>query len=726
MIRAQHTEPYCDELHAASAIWFTAYAHLDNGTNGLYKKERSTYPHIAMSNPLTKRTSQIPFNAFSAEQVAPAIDVLLEEASSELEEIKALTGLRTFDNTIRALDDLGLNLDYAMSVISHLESVATTPAWRFAYNEVLPKVSDFRSKLMLDAGLWNALSAYAATPDAENLPAHQKRFLVTTLDSFRRSGAELSDDKKAILAEINRELATITNSFSQNTLDATNAFEYTTTSLNDLRGLPESAITMGRASAAAKKIEGWRYTLQAPSYMAIMTYADSAALREKFYHAYNTRCAGDTFDNTENLYRILELRRQKANLLGFADFSDLVLADRMAKRGETAQRFVDDLCARIRAAFERDKTELETFFATTTGQPATTLQPWDVPYYAEKMRKANYDFDEEELRPYFELSRVMNGLFTFVEKVFGLTVTPNPSLPTWDPHVQAYSTFDSQSGELIGYFYADLYPRENKRGGAWMNNLVMHVPADGKDRPHVGLIAGNFTPPSEAGISLITHDEVTTLFHEFGHLMHQLCNTTELRGQSMSGVAWDFIELPSQILENWCWDRESLNMIAAHYETGSPIPDDLFSKMLKARNYRSASHLMRQLGFSTVDFALHRSYLRERDGEILGYTRTVLNPFSSIPLPPDFSMIATFTHLFSSPVAYAAGYYSYQWAEVLDADAFSRFERDGLLNRATGLDFRDKVLSRGDSADPAALFESFMGRGPDTSALLKRSGLLAA
>lgn len=259
-----------------------------------------------------------------------------------------------------------------------------------------------------------------------------------------------------------------------------------------------------------------------------------------------------------------------------------------------------------------------------------------------------------------------------------------------------------------------------------MNNLVMHVPADGDRMPHVGLIAGNFSPPDEAGLSLITHDEVTTLFHEFGHLMHQLCNTTELRGQSMSGVAWDFIELPSQILENWCWDRESLNIFASHYETGAQIPDELFAKMLKARNYRSASHLMRQLGFSTVDFALHRTYLSERDGDILSYSRRILDRFSTLPLPNDFAMIATFTHLFSSPVAYAAGYYSYQWAEVLDADAFSRFEREGLMNRATGLDFRDKILSRGDSADPAALFESFMGRAPDVSALLKRAGLAPA
>jgi oligopeptidase A len=681
---------------------------------------------MTTSNALTKRTSSIPFNTFTADQISPAIDTLLKETTVELEAIKNLKGPRTFDNTLRALDDLGLNLDYAMSVISHLESVATTPELRAAYNEVLPKVSEFRSKLMLDEGLWKALSTYAETQEAKSLPAHQKRFLTTTLDSFRRSGAELANDKKKLLAEINTELATITNAFSQNTLDATNAFEYVTTSLDDLRGLPESAIAMGRASAAARKVEGWRYTLQAPSFMAIMTYADSPALREKFYRAYNTRCASGAFDNTKNLIRILELRRHKATLLGFSDFSDLVLADRMARRGETAAQFVENLCARIESYFKKDKAELDAFFSATTGHASSDLQPWDVAYYAEKMRKANYDFDEEELRPYFELSRVMRGLFTLVENVFGLRVEPNSSLPTWDDGVKAYSTFDAESGTLLGHFYADLHPRENKRGGAWMNNLVMHVPADGDGMPHVGLIAGNFTPPNEAGVSLITHDEVTTLFHEFGHLMHQLCNTTELRGQSMSGVAWDFIELPSQILENWCWDRESLNIFASHYETGAQIPTELFTKMLKARNYRSASHLMRQLGFSTVDFALHRTYLPERDGDILAYSREILNRFSTLPVPEDFAMIATFTHLFSSPVAYAAGYYSYQWAEVLDADAFSRFEREGLMNRETGLDFRDKILSRGDSADPAALFESFMGRAPDVSALLKRAGLSPA
>jgi oligopeptidase A len=318
----------------------------------------------------------------------------------------------------------------------------------------------------------------------------------------------------------------------------------------------------------------------------------------------------------------------------------------------------------------------------------------------------------------------MQGLFAIVDRVFGISVFVNPSLPTWDPHVTAYSVKDTETGALLGYFYADLFPRENKRGGAWMNNLLTHAAIDGEEQPHVGLIAGNFTPPSGETPALLTHDEVTTLFHEFGHLLHLLCNTTELRSQSMSDVAWDFIELPSQILENWCWEKESLNMVAGHYQTGEPIPSDLFDKMIKARNYRSASHIMRQLGFSTIDLMLHRSYDTTRDGDVVDHVRSALTPFTPLPLHSDYAMILTFTHLFSSPVGYAAGYYSYQWAEVLDADAFTRFQQEGLCNPTTGRDFRDAILSRGDSQDPTVLFEHFMGRPADITALLSRSGLV--
>jgi oligopeptidase A len=341
--------------------------------------------------------------------IIPAIDALLAEAREELEALKSSTVIRTFENTLVALDNLGLNLNYAMSVVGHLESVATTPELRAAYNEILPKVTDFHSTLTLDADLWRALRSFESSADAQALTGARKRFLETTMASFRRSGTELPPEKKDILASINSELSTITNTFSQNTLDATNAFEYVTTSIDELKGLPDSALAMGRASAQSKNIDGWRFTLQAPSYIAIMTYCDNQALRERFYRAYNARCAGDSFDNVGNLYRILELRQSKAQLLGYKDFADLVIADRMAKTGDTASSFVETLRSRVESFFEREKTELERFVTSTIGTSASALQPWDIAYYAEKMRKANYDFDEEELRPYFPLDRVLRS-----------------------------------------------------------------------------------------------------------------------------------------------------------------------------------------------------------------------------------------------------------------------------------------------------------------------------
>jgi oligopeptidase A len=676
-------------------------------------------------NPLTIRTSQIPFNMLSADHIADAVETLLARAARELEQIKSVEGSRTFDNTMIALDNLGLDLDFAMGIISHLESVATTPAWREAYNTVLPKVTEFRSKIILDNELWRALCDYSKSSEAASLPAHRRRFLTKTIDAFKRGGAELSQENKEILAALNTELANLTNSFSQNTLDATNEFEFTTEDIALLSGLPESALLLGKAGASAKSLPGWRFTLQAPSLIAILTYADDRQLRERFYRAFNSRCSEGKLNNRDTLYRILELRKKKATILGYQDFSDLVLADRMAKDGETAVKFVKQLRNHVEPHFLRDSDELKRFVRDSIGMDPNSLQPWDIAYYVEKMRKARYDFDEEALRPYFPLPRVLAGLFSLVEKVFGISVSAHPSLPTWDPHVTAYSVRDTDSGSLIGYFYSDLFPRENKRGGAWMNSLITHTPRDGDHTPHVGLIAGNFTPPSGDTPALLTHDEVTTLFHEFGHLLHLLCNATELRSQSMSDVAWDFIELPSQILENWCWEKESLSMVAGHYQTGEAIPESLFAKMLKARNYRSASHIMRQLGFSTIDLMLHRMYDPARDGDVVEYARDILAPFSPLPLPSDYAMILTFTHLFSSPVGYAAGYYSYQWAEVLDADAFTRFQGEGLCNPTTGRDFRDMILSRGDSQDPTTLFEHFMGRPADMNALLERSGLVS-
>jgi len=674
-------------------------------------------------NPLLTRHSEIPFDALHPDQVVPAVEKLLASTSAELENIKRASAPRTFNNTMRALDDLGVALDCAVGLVGHIENVATTPEWRAAYNHVLPIVSQFKSKIALDADLWAAIKEYSSSSEATGLTGAKARFLKKTVDDFRRSVADLDDDSKSQLSALSTELSKVTNQFSQNVLDATNQFEFLATSLDQLKGLPESALALGKASAESKGVSGWRFTLQAPSFIPIMTYLEDRSLREHFYRAYNSRCTAGSLENISLLYKILELRQQKATLLGFKNFSDLILADRMAKSGDRAMQFVDELRGRVSSHFSREQGELSQFATEEFGADRLPLEPWDVAFYAEKMRKARYDFDEEELRPYFALPMVMSGLFQIVDRVFGITVEQRQGRPTWDPQVTTYSAFDSSTNELLGHFYADFYPRENKRGGAWMDVFNAGVTDDRDPLPHVGLIAGNFSPPSDGKPALLTHDEVCTLFHEFGHLMHLLCSKSELRSQTMNGVAWDFIELPSQILENWCWERASLDLFASHIETKALLPEKLFEKLVRARTFRSASALMRQVGLSSTDLALHQTYSQVKNGEILPFCREIMQKHSSVTLPTDFSMVTTFTHLFSGPVAYASGYYSYQWAEVLDADAFSTFKQEGLMESSVGLRFRSTILSRGDTEAPDLLYKAFMGREPELSALLVRAGL---
>jgi oligopeptidase A len=512
--------------------------------------------------------------------------------------------------------------------------------------------------------------------------------------------------------------------FSENVLDSTNAFELVITDPGQLAGLPETARAAARQRAEEKGQPGWRFTLQAPSYVPLMTYLDDAGIRERVYRAYYARAASGEHDNRGLVRRILELRREKTLLLGCDDFADFVLWDRMAKSGERAARFLDDLHARTDDAFQRENRELAAFRRATEGADAPPLKPWDVVRYSEKLRQALYDFDAEALRPYFPLPRVIEGLFAICSRVFGIRVIETPGVPAWDAAVRCFEIRDASTADLLGAFYADFHPRENKRGGAWMDSLITGGPGPGGHEPHLGLICGNLTPPVGNRPALLTHDEVETVFHEFGHLLHHCLSRAELRGQSGVNVAWDFVELPSQIMENWCWEREALDLVASHYQTGEPLPEDLVAKMKRARTFRAANGQMRQLGLATADLALHRQYAPTTDGDPVTYTRNIIQNFSPTPLDSDHSMIAGFTHLFSDPVAYAAGYYSYKWAEVLDADAFTRFKTEGIFSEKVGWEFRDQVLARGDSVDPAELFRQFMGRDPDPRALLVRYGLI--
>ena len=679
-------------------------------------------PDPSQPNPLLTLEFRIPFDGIRAADVEPAAAELLRDARARLEAIAAQPGERTFENTMRALDHLTEPLDCAMGVVRHLESVATYPELRSAFNAVQPEVSAFYSSIPLQEGLWKGIKAYAATPEGAGLAGERRRYLGKTVDDFRRHGADLDAPGKRRLEEIDVELTQLTTKFSENVLDSTNAFELLVASQTELAGLPATALASARESAERKGRDGWRFTLQSPDYFAVMTYLDKAAIRRQVYLAHCVRGAAGQWDNRPNIVRILELRREKARLLGFPDFADLVLDDRMAHNGARAMTFLEDLKAKTERRFQEENRELLEFRRSVEGPDAPQLDPWDVAYYAEKQRAALYDFDEEALRPYFPLERVTAGLFDLVNRLYGIRVSEEPGVPVWDPQVRYYYIHDEDGG-FLGGFYTDWYPRENKRDGGWMDALITGGPAGGEFHPHLGLICGNLTAPVTGRPALLTHREVETIFHEFGHLLHHLLSRVEIRTLAGTGVAWDFVELPSQIMENWCWERQALDLFARHWETGEPIPDALFEKMKRARTFRAANAQMRQIGFGVVDLLLHTRYSPQRDGDPVEYSRTLLQEFTPAPLPAEHAMIAAFTHLFGSPVGYGAGYYSYKWAEVLDADAFTRFRDEGIFSREVGAEFREKILAKGDSQDPAELYRHFMGRDPDPQALLERSGL---
>ncbi len=696
---------------------------------------------MSTSSSLTEVQFKVPFDTIRAEQVEPAIDELLQEAAESLDSLIHDDSAPTYRNTLAALERLGEKIAFAIGVVGHLESVATYPELRAAYNQVRPKVSAFFSAIPLNDGVWRRVQEFAATDEAEDLGPTKRRFLSKTLDDFRRSGAELDAAGKQRLLEINVELARLTTKFAENVLDATNAFDMVVTDEQQLAGLPETAVAAARESAAKRDQQGWRFTLQAPSYLAVMTYLDDAGLRERMFRAHSRRAADGRYDNRGNIDRILALRREKSRLLGYESFADLVLEDRMAKSAASAWGFVNDLRARTQDAFQRENEEVSAF-------AGEELQPWDVLYAAEKLRKLRYDFDEEDLRPYFPYEGVLAGLFEIANRLFEIRVEQRFDMPVWNSDVKVYNLLDAD-GSHLGSYYADYFPREDKRDGAWMDSLITGEPREGGFTPHLGLNCGNLTPPTAERPALLTHREVETVFHEFGHLLHHLLSRVSVKSLAGTNVAWDWVELPSQIMENWCWEREALDLFAKHYRTGEPIPEDLYLKLRRAKNFRSANAQMRQLGFATLDLALHTEYdpdsdksgQRHRlqhglarlhteydpdsDKSVVAFCREILQRASPAILPEDYSMVTAFTHLFASPVGYGAGYYSYKWSEMLDADAFTRFAKDGVFSAAVGDSFRRNILERGNSAEPEELFRRFMGRDPDPEALLRRLGLAA-
>lgn len=676
----------------------------------------------AMNN-LSQVTVPVPFHVLwqqvTASEVEAVIDELIGRAQARLDAIEAAP--RTYEATLGALDMATSELDFAMNVASHLEATLGTPELRAAYNKILPKVSAFGSKIMLSAPLYRALREFSETDAGKKLDPSRARFLHKTLADFRRNGAELDDAGKARLAEIDVALSERTLKFAQNVVDATAAFELIVEDVARLSGMPEGAIEAARRSAEEKGKKGWRLTLQAPSYGPVLTFADDRALREQMYRANVTRASGGEWDNRPIIRDVLALRKEKARLLGFAHFADLAIDDRMAKTGKDALAFVTMLRDKLEPARQREDAELAAF-ARANGQ-AEPLEPWDVAYWAEKQRRALYAFDEETLRPYQPLDRLLAGLFEIATSLYGVRITRDAAAPVWHPDATAW-TVEDDSGKRLGTFYLDLFPRETKRDGAWMGGVVDRLPGTSEERENVAVIVANVTPPRNPGQpALLNHREVETLFHEFGHMMHHLLSEVPIRSMAGTRVVSDFVELPSMIMENWTWENGALDRFARHFQTGEPIPAEVKERMLRARTYRAANALIRQLGFSTVDLLLHTEYDEAKHGDVMAYARAVFAQFSPTKLPEDYAMLAAFSHLFGSAYGYAAGYYSYQWSEVLEADAFSRFRNDGILSREVGEAFRRSILARGDTEDPAVLYRSFLGRDPDVSALLTRLGI---
>ena len=688
-------------------------------------------------------TFEIKWSTLTPETIEPSISQALAEAKEAIEKISSQPATEaTYESGFVALENATESLSHGWGRLHHLDSVSDNPAQREGLNKLLPEVTDFYSSLSLNPRLFNVLNTVASSDKTDSLTEIQKRHVEETIEDFKNSGAALPDDKKDRIAAIDSELSLITKQYSEHVLDSTNAWDLVITNKEKLAGLPDSAIASAADNAKSKDLpEGsYRFTLQFPSMFPVMQHAHDENLRKTVWKASSEVASTDPYDNSDLIWKILRLRQEKAEILGHQNFGDLTLQRRMARNGETALTFVEQLHDRIKERFLEEANQLATYKATKQGlHPAAPqpqpLEPWEVAYYAEMQRKESFDIDDELLRPYFPVKGVMDGMFQIASRIFGITITQKQTIyydpgsssdpakdgatETWHPEVTFYEIHDSKSDQHLGSFYADWHPRETKRGGAWMNSL--HTGDQGE--PHLGLIIGNMSPPVGDTPALLTHGEVETIFHEFGHLLHGLLSDVPVKSLSGTSVAWDFVELPSQIMENFCWERETLDLFARHYQTGDPIPEDLFQKMVDAKNYMSASVFMRQLGLAKLDLELHINLAKYLDRDLDEVDREILADYRAPQKTESPSMIRRFGHLFSSPTGYAAGYYSYKWAEVLDADAFTRFQKEGILNQSTGLDFREQILSKGNSAPAEVLYKNFMSRPADPLPLLTRAGL---
>ena len=685
-----------------------------------------------MSNPLLEEHVLPPFNQIQTDHIEPAVTARIDDVFAVLE--RQLAHIEageapSWENLVAPYEEASDLLNQSWSPISHLNGVKNSDELREVYERCIQKLTEFGTAIDQHEPLYQAYQQLADSEAFESLSEPRKAVVKQALRDFRLAGVALPDDKKQRYGDIQQRLSALSNQFSNNVLDSTQAWYRQFDSAESLAGLPESALALAQQAAQQRDLTGYAVTLDMPSYLAVMTYADDRTLREAMYRAFSTRASGESdlensaqWDNTDNIKQKLALRHELAELLGFANYAELSLATKMADTPAQVIDFLLDLAKKSRTFAENDLQELTEY--AKANSDITQLEAWDMAYYSEKLKQEQYAVSQEELRPYFPAERVMKGLFTVVNKLFGIDIYPVEDVELYHPDVRFYRIEKQQ--QTIAYFYFDIYARDKKRGGAWMADCrTRRLRSQAKDdqlQLPVAYLNCNFTPPVGDTPSLLTHMEVTTLFHEFGHgLHHMLTQMTDAAVSGISGVAWDAVELPSQFLENWCWEKEVIPMISGHYQTGEPLPSDLLEKMLAAKNFQSGMQMLRQIEFALFDMRLHSDYNPSNPVDVQAVLDQVRQQVS-IVIPPAFNKFQnSFSHIFAG--GYSAGYYSYKWAEVLSADAYSLFEENGIFDTATGERFLQTVLANGGSQEPMALFTAFRGREPKVEALLRHSGL---
>ena len=664
------------------------------------------------SNEIDWFAEPVPFDRIRPAHVAPAMREALARAN---EEIGALVDSEEadYDGVVKKLDRIGERVARVWAPISHLNNVHATPEYREAFGAVLPEVTQFWSRLLNNDRLYERVRTCSDQDGGRPLTDLERRHLDRLVKEFVRAGADLDQEAKTRLEELRMELSRLGQKFQENVLEETAAFGKVIEDVSILDGLPPSALERAAQLAKAKGKEGWLITLDMPSVQAVLKHANSRELRREIHQAYLGRCTDGPRDNRSIIEQILALRREMADLLGYPDFPDYRLELSMARSGGRVHEFLTELVSGTTAYWKRDLAELE---AHAAERGLETLEPWDVSWVSESLKRQRFDLDDEALRPWFPLEEVQRGLFELVRVLFGLEIRAVDNPHVWDPEV-GFFEITGDDGVLLGRFYTDWFPRDEKRQGAWMDSFITGGPTSDGFEPHLAFIGGNFNPPVGDEPALLTHREVQTLFHEFGHLLHHCTSRVEIKGRAGINVAWDWVEVPSQLMENWTWEKDALDLFAHHYKTGEPFPEDLLGRMLKARRFMNGWGQMRQLSFATLDLALHRTYGGEEP--VMDFARRQLLSFAPNDRFVERHLLTSFGHLFAG--GYASAYYSYLWSESLEADVFSRFLNEGVLDPEAGRQYLDTILSQGDRTDPEELFREFMGREPDPKALIARN-----